>query len=161
VRDVLKETVRHGARRILLLNAHYENTYFLYESADLAMQESTVRKAKIVVVNWWELLTDDDVREVFPEGFPGWPAEHAGVCETSLVLLFRPELVRQDRIVDDKAPRTPPYMMFPPDEDTISKSGVMYRPSLATVEKGKTLADKIEKALVELVRREFPVNPMK
>lgn len=37
-------------------------------------------------------------QELYPDGFTGWDLEHAGVMETSLMLLFYPDLVDMDRI---------------------------------------------------------------
>jgi creatinine amidohydrolase len=39
LRDVLKEFARHGVRRIVLINGHYENMMFTIEGVDLAMRE--------------------------------------------------------------------------------------------------------------------------
>ena len=36
VRDVLRELARHGVRRVVLVNGHYENSMFLTEGVDLA-----------------------------------------------------------------------------------------------------------------------------
>jgi hypothetical protein len=38
VHDVLREFVRHGFRRILVLNWHFENAHFVYEAAFTADQ---------------------------------------------------------------------------------------------------------------------------
>ena len=39
VRDVIRELARHGARRLCLLDGHYENQWFLTEGIDLALRE--------------------------------------------------------------------------------------------------------------------------
>ncbi len=39
LRDVIKEFARHGARRLVLINGHYENMMFTIEGVDLAMRE--------------------------------------------------------------------------------------------------------------------------
>ena len=36
--------------------------------------------------------------KAFPDGFPGWPLEHAGVMETSMMLHLYPELVNMDKV---------------------------------------------------------------
>ncbi len=37
--DILRELYCHGARRVLLLNGHVENQWFLTEGIDLALRE--------------------------------------------------------------------------------------------------------------------------
>ncbi len=39
VKDVLKEFARHGARKIGVIDGHFENKYFLDEACDLAVRE--------------------------------------------------------------------------------------------------------------------------
>ena len=39
VKDVLKEFARHGARKICLVNGHFENSMFAVEGVDLAIRE--------------------------------------------------------------------------------------------------------------------------
>jgi creatinine amidohydrolase len=37
-------------------------------------------------MGYWEFSTEDTLRKVFPDGFPSWNLEHAGVMETSVML---------------------------------------------------------------------------
>ena len=39
VRDTIREFVRHGVERLVLVNGHYENQWFLIEGVDLALRE--------------------------------------------------------------------------------------------------------------------------
>ena len=39
VRDVLKEFARHGARKVAVIDGHYENEFFLTEACDLALRD--------------------------------------------------------------------------------------------------------------------------
>ncbi len=152
--DILRETYRHGGRRFLVLNGHYENLPFLNEAVELFVRE--VDDAKVVTLCWWDQVSDELVEELFAEaGFPGWDTEHAGITETSLMLHFAPELVKEDKIIDDQSDRIPAYSIFPPPEDIIPKSGVLYKASYASREKGKKLAKHVSEVIIQIARREL------
>jgi creatinine amidohydrolase len=75
--------------------------------------------------------------------------------ETSLMLALYPEKVRVDKIADDQAERHPPYDMIPAPSDTIPISGVLYKASLGTKEKGEVLYKLAVDAVVKAIRTEF------
>jgi len=152
--DILRETYRHGGRKFLLLNGHYENVAFLTEAVELLVRE--VDDAHVVILSWWDQVSDEMVDELFAEaGFPGWETEHAAITETSLMQYFAPELVREDKIIDDQAERKPTYSIFPPPEDIVPKSGVLYKATYASREKGERLAKQVADTIVEIAREEF------
>jgi creatinine amidohydrolase len=152
--DVLRETYRHGGRRFLVLNGHYENTAFVTEAVELLGR--AVSDATVVILSWWDQVSDGMIDELFAEaGFPGWELEHAAVTETSLVQYFAPELVREDRILDDQSERTPTYSIFPPPDDIIPKSGVPYKATYASREKGEKLANHVVASIVQTAREEL------
>ncbi len=138
--DILRETHRHGGTRFLIMNGHYENVAFLTEALDLILRDAS--GSRFLLINWWGQVSDDLVEDIFAEaGFPGWDTEHAGVTETALMQYFAPELVREDKIIDDQSERKPTYSIFPAPEDIIPKSGVLYKATYATQEKGEKLAN--------------------
>lgn len=152
--DILKETYRHGGRRFLLLNGHYENLAFVTEAVELFIEEKS--GARVVVLSWWDQVSDELVDELFAgAGFPGWDTEHAAITETSLMQYFAPELVREDRIIDDQSERKVTYSIFPPPEDIIPKSGVLYKATYASREKGEKLAKHVVDNIVQITRREL------
>ena len=152
--DILKETYRHGGRRFLLLNGHYENLAFVTEAVELFIEEKS--DARVVVLSWWDQVSDELVDELFAgAGFPGWDTEHAAITETSLMQYFAPELVREDRIIDDQSERKVTYSIFPPPEDIIPKSGVLYKATYASREKGEKLAKHVVDKIVQITRREL------
>ena len=94
--------------------------------------------------------------ELFAEvGFPGWEMEHAALTETSLMQFFNPDLVRDDRIVDDQGERMPTYAIFPAPDDIIPKSGVYYKAASASQEKGEKLAKHLVGAIVQICHQEL------
>ncbi len=152
--DILKETYRHGGRRFLLLNGHYENLAFVTEAVELFIEEKS--DARVVVLSWWDQVSDKLVDELFAgAGFPGWDTEHAAITETSLMQYFAPELVREDRIIDDQSERKVTYSIFPPPEDIIPKSGVLYKATYASREKGEKLAKHVVDNIVQIIRQEL------
>lgn len=154
VLDVLRETYRHGGRKFVLFNGHYENTMFLTEAADLFVRDA--KDARVIMMDWTMLLSQEIVDEMFAEtGFPGWDIEHAAITETSLMMYFAPELVRRDKIAKDGFEEKPTYAIFPPEMKDLPKSGVLFDPTSASLEKGKKLVNHVVPKLVELVRKVY------
>lgn len=155
VRDVTGEFLRGGFRRIAYLNGHYENSPFVFEALTDVV-DSFGDACKAILVNWWEQIVDQDLGAIFPGGFPGWEAEHAGVAETSLMEELRPELVRTDRKGDGGAARSPSYDIFPPPPEVIPATGVPWRSSPASPEIGRYLAGVLVERIGAILDREFP-----
>ena len=152
--DILRETYRHGGRRFLVLNGHYENVAFVTEAVHLFLRDAD--DARVVILSWWDQVSDEMIDELFAEaGFPGWEMEHAAITETALMQYFAPELVREDKIIDDQSERKPTYAIFPPPDDIIPKSGVLYKATYASREKGKKLAKQVVGTIVQIARQEL------
>jgi creatinine amidohydrolase len=152
--DILRETYRHGGRRFLVLNGHYENVAFVTEAVHLFLRDAD--DARVVILSWWDQVSDEMIDELFAEaGFPGWEMEHAAITETALMQYFAPELVREDKIIDDQSERKPTYSIFPPPGDIIPKSGVLYKATYASREKGEKLAKQVVGTIVQIARQEL------
>jgi creatinine amidohydrolase len=152
--DILRETYRHGGRKFLILNGHYENVAFVTEAIELFVEDA--KDALVLLLSWWDQVSDEMVDEVFAEaGFPGWDTEHAAITETSLMQYFAPELVREDSIIDDQSERKVTYSIFPPPENIVPKSGVLYKATYASREKGEKLAKHVVDNIVQITRREL------
>lgn len=157
VRDLVADLVRQGQRSIVLLNGHMENTAFSGEGADLALRDRVNGDAKVVLVNWWEHVPDEVIGQLFPEGFPGWEAEHASLTETSLMAHFLPDLVLPDRLPEHEEYRpVPKYSVWPEPAGLVPESGVLYQAHGATAEKGARLAAHITAEVVAILKAEFP-----
>jgi creatinine amidohydrolase len=132
-----------------VLNGHFENTAFVEEAVQIFLRNADNTRA--VILSWWDQVSDGMVEELFAEvGFPGWEMEHAALTETSLMQYFTPELVREDRIVNDHGERMPKYAIFPPPDDIIPKSGVFSTATFASREKGEKLAKQLVDSIVEI-----------
>lgn len=152
-RDVAREMMRHGARRIMFLSGHGENQFFLYEAADLAVAGRD--DTKIVVTGWWQHVTDSLLDQLFRGEFPGWDLEHAATIETALMLALDPSRVRRDCIIDEMPPQVPGYSVFPQPLNAVPKSGLLSRATPATEEMGQQLVNAIVSALSDVISSEF------
>ncbi|MBB5374517.1 creatininase [Acidocella aromatica] len=144
LRDVLKEFGRHGARRVAVINGHYENLPFATEGIELAIQElkwSGIEDFRVIIISYWDFVTQDTIKKVFPDEFTGWDVEHGGILETSLMLHLKPELVDMSLAPVQSPAKFPPYTVFPPIPEWTPPSGCLSSPADATEEKGKLLFD--------------------
>jgi creatinine amidohydrolase len=152
-RDVVADLFRSGFRHVVVLNGHYENAGFLFEG--LAEASEGHPGATALLINWWEQLHDEDLPRIFPEGFPGWEIEHAGIAETSLVEELRPELVRETRKTDDPGTRVLTYDVFPVPPDAVPPTGVSARSTPASRDVGRYIADALVERIDAILTREL------
>ena len=161
VRDVITEFARHGARRIVLMDGHSENTMFIIEGIDLALKElfrDGIADMKILRIGYYEFTSAETEKIVWPDGFPSWPLEHAGVMETSVMLYRHPELVDMSSLANDVPAQFPPYDVYPVTFEnlpTLPRSGALNSAKLATAEKGKLMFDEYVSSIAEAVANEF------
>lgn len=144
LKDILKEFARHGARKICLINGHFENSMFIVEGVDLALRElrwEGVTDFKVVVLSYWDYVNEETISRIYPDGFPGWAVEHGGVLETSLMLHLHPNLVDMDCVCDHAPATFPPYDVFPVKPEWTPPSGCLSSAKNASAEKGRLLFD--------------------
>lgn len=158
VRDILGEFVRHGARKVVIMNGHYENTMFIVEGVELALSDARrdgVADLRIMRLDYYEFTSPATIEHVWPNGFPGWALEHAAVFETSLMLHFHPDLVDMSRLANDPPADFPPYDLYPADLSRIPPSGVLSPALGATAQKGRMMADEYAERIAAAVKAEF------
>lgn len=155
VRDTVREFVRHGVQRVVLVNGHYENQWFMIEGIDLALRECGGKPLSIMRLEYWDFCTEQTLTAIFPNGFPGFALEHAAVIETSMMLHLYPELVRMDRVPDDPNADFPPYDMYPTRQEWVPPSGVLSSARGATAEKGARICSEVVARVASAVRHEF------
>jgi len=164
VRDVIIEFARHGARRMVLMDGHSENTMFIIEGIDLALTELSrdgVTDMKILRIGYYEFTSSETEKIVWPDGFPSWPLEHAGVMETSVMLYRRPELVDMSKLPTDVPAQFPPYDVYPVSFENLPnlpRSGALNSAQIATAEKGKILFDEYVARISDAVTNEFNLH---
>ncbi len=155
VRDTVCEFARHGARKLVIVNGHYENQWFLIEGIDLAMRQLGKTPLTIMRLEYWDFFTAPTLAKAFPDGFPGYALEHAAVLETSMMLHYYPELVRLDRIPNDPPADFPPYDIYPTRTEWVPPSGVLSSAKSATKEKGTAMVTELTTLISSAVRKEF------
>jgi len=158
LKNVLCAFAQHGVRRFVLFNGHYENSWFLVEAIDLALKElrwDGISDAKIVLLSYWDFVTEETIKQLYPEGFPGWTVEHGGVLETSLMLALHPELVDLARAVDHPPASFPPYEVYPVKPEWTPPSGTLSSPKAASREKGAILLEVCTNGIVQALKAEF------
>lgn len=145
VQDIIRELARHGVRRLVLMNGHYENSMFIVEGIDLGLRElryAGIDDFKVVLLSYWDFVNDPQViAQLYPEGFLGWDIEHGGVFETSLMLALHPELVDMTRVVDHPPASFPPYDVFPVVPQRTPAPGTLSSARGASREKGELILE--------------------
>lgn len=159
IRDLVKEFARHGARRIAVIDGHYENQMFLTEGIDLAMRDGRADGSGDVCVlkmRYCETIRPETLERIFPQGFPGLDLEHAGVLETAMMLYLFPDRVDMDQVPNDPPAAPPPYDVYPTDTSWIPPSGVLSPAKAATAEIGQLLVDEFVDLVVSSLEAAFP-----
>ena len=157
VRDAVREFARHGVKRLVFVNGHYENQWFLIEGIDLGLRDLGPGAAlEVVRLEYWDFMSEATLAKVFPEGFPGFALEHAAVIETSMMLHYHPSLVRVDLIPDDGPADFPPYDVYPTRKNWVPLSGVLSSARGSDAAKGKLIADEVGRRMAEAIEARFP-----
>jgi creatinine amidohydrolase len=160
VKDLMEGYLTMGWRRILVLDWHLENVPFVYEGVDEALRASGLGEAvKIVKIdnpNGLGVAAMPGLEaELFGDDFPGWAVEHAAIWETSAMLATRPDLVHPDRIVDGEPPAPFDYDVLPVPADAAPKSGVFWKATRASQEKGIKILEATTKGILQVINKEF------
>lgn len=151
-----ESVARAGCRKLVIVNSHGGNSAILQQIAlDLRARCDML----VVPVSWGRFGYGD---ELFGEQEQAHGI-HGGDIETSLMLAFRPDLVRMD-LAEDFRPssldmekeftwlRAIKPVGFGWMAEDLSLSGAMGDASIATSEKGETTADYGATAFIELLR---------
>ncbi len=98
--DIIKEIARHGAKKVVLIDIHYENHWFVTEGCAIASRElhyTGINDVRIIKPRLDAVCDISVVTAYYDDGaFPGMALEHAGKLETSCMLYLHPELVQVD-----------------------------------------------------------------
>lgn len=157
-RTLVREFSRHGVKKIAFINGHYENYQFVFEGVDLALRDLRAEGGdlpSVMMLSYWDFVTDQVIGELYPDGFPGWDVEHGGVMETALMLEYFPELVDMDRVMDLPAAELPLYDLLPVDASLTPESGCLSSGAPATREKGVALAASVVAGLADALTSRF------
>lgn len=165
INDICRSLFEQGFKNIIVLLGHggSENTRGIRDGLDMLIRSCFDRKdVKIALVSIFEL--SPTIMEWFAK-----KDFHAGAYETSLMLYWHPELVREPRITDSQeimemlrrdqdayqeVEKPVPHPMVLPRirQDKRIKIGVLGDPSKATREMGERIVGEIMDGMIELVR---------
>lgn len=163
-RDLIREFARHGARKLVMMDAHYENTMFLIEGIDLALRDlraEGITDMKIMRVAYFEFTSQATIEKVWPGGFSGWALEHAGVMETSAMLYLDPKRVHMEKLVEHPPANFPPYDVYPVNAENVPgvpSSGALMSAKAATREKGEILVEEWVGGIADAITQEFKMS---
>lgn len=164
VTQLIGSAARHGFRRFFLLNAHGGNS----SVGGVVAEKLSAQLPEIdVVFGTWFRMAGERLRHLVEGGHPA--VGHACEFETSLIMVFRPELVDHAAIVDDgKAPTSPllkfdllaggPTVRSVPFEQ-FTASGVWGKPSLASAKKGRDIMDVVVPLIRDILHAHWPEAP--
>ncbi len=151
VEGVVRSVLRHGFKRIVLLNAHGGN-----ENALRTLTDELTPKygAAIVQFTYWYAAAVPIAKILETQG----GLSHACEAETSMMMAVRPDLVATDRIPLAKANTTPDVgdlvgggVYRWRSIGSRSASGVIGNPEAASAEKGERLFAAISTALADKI----------
>jgi creatinine amidohydrolase len=167
--DVAECAVRHGFKRIILVNG---NRVANLPPLEIAAAKLRMGTGAVVAVVDCGLVARSEVAALC-EGGPGTLA-HAGESETSMVMAFFPDLVDPELMPGGFAPPPPAslrtgHLAIDPRHDgnsfglphtpeeyrarTGARHGVVGDEGLASAEKGRAMVEAIAKNAAEVVRR--------
>lgn len=161
VMQVVESMFRHGFRRFVVLNSHGGNRSVggvIAEKASFKWPE-----AQLIFVSWFQVAAAR-LKPLVEGEYPS--VGHACEFETSMMLLFHPDLVDMSKAQDDGPlnPRHPfkgdllaggaATLSLPFDKMTVR--GVYGRPRLASVEKGRKLLAETIAELVNMIEVAWP-----
>lgn len=145
-RDLTTAYLRQGFAQVIFVNGHYENYQFLYEGADTALHElgfTESSAAGVILLSYWDFVSQETLDTVYPDGFPGWDVEHGGVLETSLMLYLQPGSVWIDRALNHPPAAFPRFDRLPVVAERTPDSGCLSSPAGASTDKGKLLFEQL------------------
>lgn len=158
VHDVLVALARRGARRLAVVDGHYENELFLSEAVDLAMRDLArdgIGDVRVVKLRYFEEVDDATIALLWPDGYPGMALEHAALMETSMMLHVAPELVDLATAPVEPPAAFPPYDVYPPDPSWVPRAGALSSPARATAAFGEHLMDRFVDLVATALEREL------
>lgn len=158
VRNLVKSFLGQGVRHLILVNGHFENYQFLYEGIDLALEDLGIKPGagqSVLLLSYWDFVSQETLAQVYPDGFPGWDIEHGGVLETSLMLHLEPARVAMDRLVDGPAAVLPRFDRLPVVPERTPASGCLSSAAGSSAAKGSLLYGQVVEDLVATIVSEL------
>jgi len=145
-RCLVSSLLSQGVRNVVIVNGHYENYQFLYEGIDLALGDLGLGPdgdQSVLLLSYWDYVSEQTLEAVYPDGFPGWDIEHGGVLETSLMMHLHPHLVDPERFVDHPPASLPRFDRLPVVPERTPASGCLSAPRGSDAAKGRLMFEQV------------------
>ncbi len=150
--NIIRGYISSGARKLLFLNAHFENEAFLVEAIGRCRESNALAGVVVLALSWWGVVKDNEMAGIFGQ-FKGWHVEHAGQAETALMLHYAPEQVRMDLAIDCTEDIPAGVYQHPTPPSWTGNEGVLSPTRHATGGMGARLAGIITTRLAALMRQ--------
>ena len=154
VREICDWLVFWGFKRFLFISAHGPNAGPLAQVATYLKSEHAARCAYIQFNPFYTNFAEDVVESETPYG-------HAGEAEASIMLHWRPDLVKLDKAKDyqpkptSSAAGLEKFVDFEFDFGYLSETGHWGDPTVATAEKGAIIEQRMLDFLEKFIRDEL------
>ena len=150
--DILSESVRHGAKKILVISGHAGTNHMLAMRIAATHVVSKNPEVKVMVMSDYDLVPDYKGGNI-----PAWDG-HAGKAETSRMLNIRPDISKKGTTAT--RPKTKKYMVVP-NPESMFPTGIAGDPRKATPELGKKIDDFVLRSLTKLLRENLDAEEVK
>ncbi len=150
--QIISAFVFQGFKKIVLINGHFENESYIFEALEICRNNNLLENVSVLALSWWSIVENEFIKENFSGKFFGWHAEHASICETSLMMHLKPDLVLQKRVDNDNIPREGIYI-YPLDPCKATNQGVLAFTTQSSEQLGKKLFDHICDKLQVLIEQ--------
>lgn len=146
MRDILREFIRNGFSRILILSGHAGELHMAalrLAAQDIIQEfEKADKKPRIIV------CSDYDFAYRLKGKYFDENDGHGGTIETSRVMAIRPDLVKGKE--EKSYPKMPQFEVLSNPEEHFP-SGIIGDPTVASAEKGRMVNDYVIEEIVKLV----------
>ncbi len=164
VRDIICAVASHGAKRIAVMDSHFENGWFLVEACDLAVREiqrSGLNDVRVLKMLCWDALSNEALGRVYGRTESlDLSLEHAGVLETATMLHLAPDSVNMSKRPRHEYPAGfPPYDLYPPNSAWLTESGALSDPVLANADSGAVFVEDLGRNLARMLSEAFSLEP--
>lgn len=145
--ELCRSICAHGFRRIVLFNGHGGNSAAL---VSIALQMGAQLDCSVAALDYWNMIDT-----LLPDLIDERPADigHASELETSLIMVFRPDLIRENAL-SELAPVAKPKeesLVYFQDFRTLTSEGHIGHPEWADEAKGRRLIEAITSEFVTLI----------
>lgn len=157
-RSITRAFLEQGAKQVVFINGHYENYQFLYEGVDLALRDLKLEcgaSQYVLLLSYWDYVSEQTLQAVYPAGFPGWDIEHGGVLETSLMLHLHPELTNLDQAISHAPAQLTKFDRLPVVPERTPATGCLSAPDGSSKEKGELMFNQVVESIAADLRQEL------